>query len=115
MKWSVYNQSLVKRGEIILGFDVINNWDAESKKMNKDKVGLGTISLSKYIPSSSSIFFFCLDMLKEKEIPFILDYTTINRRINRLDIKIKDTDGKVKDQNECTVIAIDSTGYQGYQ
>ena len=51
MKWSVYNQSLVRRGEILLGFDVINNWDTELKEMNKDKVGLGTISLSQYISS----------------------------------------------------------------
>jgi Transposase DDE domain len=39
MKWSAYNQSLVRRGEILLGFDVINNWDTELKEMNKDKVG----------------------------------------------------------------------------
>ena len=39
MKWSTYNQSLVRRGEILLGFDVINNWDIELKEMNKDKVG----------------------------------------------------------------------------
>ena len=40
MKWSVYNQSLVRRGEILAGFDVINNWNTELKEMNKDKVGL---------------------------------------------------------------------------
>ena len=40
MKWSIYNQSLVRRGEILLGFDVIDNWwDTELKGMNKDKVG----------------------------------------------------------------------------
>jgi hypothetical protein len=39
MKWSAYNQSLVRRGEILLGFDVINNWDIELKEMNKDKIG----------------------------------------------------------------------------
>jgi len=39
MKWPAYNQSLVRRGEILLGFDVINNWDTEPKEMNKDKVG----------------------------------------------------------------------------
>ena len=39
MNWSSYNQSLVRRGEILLGFDVINNWDTELKDMNKDKVG----------------------------------------------------------------------------
>jgi len=38
MKWSAYNQSLVRRGEILIGFDIINNWDAELKEMNKDKV-----------------------------------------------------------------------------
>ena len=46
MKWSFYNKSLVRRGEILLAFDVIDNWDAELKDMNKDKVG--DISLSKH-------------------------------------------------------------------
>jgi hypothetical protein len=36
----VYNPSLVRRGEILLGFDVIGNWwDMELKEMDKDKVG----------------------------------------------------------------------------
>ncbi|HEY6535666.1 MAG TPA: hypothetical protein VIY08_07715 [Candidatus Nitrosocosmicus sp.] len=39
MKWSTYNQSLVRRGEILLGFDVINNWDTELKGMNQGKIG----------------------------------------------------------------------------
>jgi hypothetical protein len=34
VKWFTYNQSLVKRGKIIPGFDVINNWDTELKEMN---------------------------------------------------------------------------------
>jgi hypothetical protein len=38
MTWSTYNQSLIKRGEILIGFDVIDNWDAELKEMNKDMV-----------------------------------------------------------------------------
>ncbi len=46
MNWSIYNQSLVRRGEILIGFNVIDNWKTELKEMNKDKVGLGTISLS---------------------------------------------------------------------
>ena len=38
------------------------------------------------------------------------DYTTINRRINRLDIKIE-KDNKNKDfEDEYLIIAIDSTG-----
>ena len=39
MKWSIYNQSLVRQGELLLAFDAINNWDRELKEMNKDKVG----------------------------------------------------------------------------
>jgi hypothetical protein len=49
--WSAYNQSLDEPDEILLGFDVVNNWETELKEMNKDKVGLGTISLSQYISS----------------------------------------------------------------
>ena len=39
VKWSVYNQSRVKRGELLLAFDVIGNLDIELKEMDKDKVG----------------------------------------------------------------------------
>jgi hypothetical protein len=48
----VFNQFLDRKGEILLGFDVINNWDTELKEMNKDKVGLRAISLSKHFSSS---------------------------------------------------------------
>ena len=46
------------------------------------------------------------------KLPSIPDFTTINRRINKLDIKIKDTtDSKNKQfKDEYIVIAIDSTG-----
>ena len=39
MKLSHYNQPLVKRGEILQGFDAIDNYDTELKEMNKYKVG----------------------------------------------------------------------------
>jgi hypothetical protein len=45
------------------------------------------------------------------KVPSIPDYTTISRRINKLDIKIKDVDNKDKDfEEEYITIAIDSTG-----
>jgi hypothetical protein len=43
------------------------------------------------------------------KVPSIPDYSTINKRINRLDIKIKDTNSK-EFKDEYIVIAIDSTG-----
>ena len=39
MKWSEYNEHLVRRGEILLGFDVIDNWDKELEGMNRGKPG----------------------------------------------------------------------------
>jgi hypothetical protein len=45
------------------------------------------------------------------KVPSIPDYITINRRINRLDVKIKDVNNKDKDfEDEYIIIAIDSTG-----
>ena len=35
-KWSNYNQSLVRRdGEILIGFDVVDSWDKELKRMKR--------------------------------------------------------------------------------
>jgi hypothetical protein len=34
MNWRNYNESLVKRGEVLLDFDVIDNWHIELDEMN---------------------------------------------------------------------------------
>ena len=39
MNWSKYNEYLVKREEILLDFDVIDNWNNKLEKMNQDKEG----------------------------------------------------------------------------
>jgi hypothetical protein len=82
VKWSVYNQSLVRRGEILIGFDVIDNWDAELKEMNKDKVGepfhypntfllllLGYAKVYFHLPFRQTEGIAQEDMLKEKYLP----------------------------------------------
>ena len=118
-------QSLVKRGEILLGFDVINNWDIDLKEMNKDKVGVRAISFQIHfffscLAMPKYIFIFLIDKQKEGiaqghakgKVPSIPDYTyNKQKKINRLDITIKDADNKNKDfEDEYIVIAIDSTG-----
>jgi hypothetical protein len=61
MNWpAVYNKSLVRRGEILLGFDVIDNWDTELKEMNKDKIG-EPFHYPKHFSSSPS--WICQDIL----------------------------------------------------
>ncbi|HEY6535710.1 MAG TPA: hypothetical protein VIY08_07955 [Candidatus Nitrosocosmicus sp.] len=34
----IYNKYLVRRGEALLGFDLINNWDSYLKEISKDKI-----------------------------------------------------------------------------
>jgi len=39
VNWHKYNESLVKRGEILLDFDVIDYGNTALEKMNKDNKG----------------------------------------------------------------------------
>ena len=40
INWHIYNESLVRRGgEIVLEFDVIDNWDNELNRVNNGKEG----------------------------------------------------------------------------
>jgi hypothetical protein len=37
VNWDNYNESLVRHGEVILDFDVIDSWDNELNNMNNGK------------------------------------------------------------------------------
>jgi hypothetical protein len=121
MNWPAYNKSLVRRGEILLGFDVIDNWETELEEMNKDKIGepfhypntflllLGYAKAYFHLPYRQTEGI--AQGHAKWKVPSIPDYTTINRRINRLDVKIKDaTNDSNKFKDEYIIIAIDSTG-----
>ena len=118
MNWPVYNQSLVRRGEILLGFDVIDNWYQELQEMNKGKVGepfhypntflllLGYAKVYFHLPYRQTEGI--VKAHAKGKVPSIPDYSTISRRINRLDIKIDEYKQKGKD--DYLIVAIDSTG-----
>jgi len=121
VKWSVYNQSLVRRGEILLGFDVIDNWDIELKEMNKDKVGepyhypntflllLGYAKVYFHLPYRQTEGI--AQGHAHGKVPSIPDYSTISRRINKLDIKVEDDySSKEINDDDYIIIAVDSTG-----
>ena len=119
MKWSKYNQSLVRRGEILLGFDVIDNWDMELKEMNRDRVGepfhypntflllLGYAKVYFHLPYRQTEGI--AQGHARGKVPSIPDYSTISRRINRLDMKINENKG-MEFEDDYIAVAIDSTG-----
>ena len=114
VNWRIYNESLVRRGEIILDFDVIDNWNNELNKMNDGKEG----ALYRYPNSFVQLLgymrvYFHLPYRQAEGVarthagekaPSIPDYSTINRRVNKLDIKINERIGNN------IIIVLDSTG-----
>ena len=121
MNWNKYNDSLVKRGEVLLDFDVIDNWPIELEKMNEGKEGRKFVYPDSFIELLGYMrAYFHLPYRQtegvvrahaENIIPSIPDYSNISRRINRLNIKISDDDAnKSSLHDDYFVIAIDSTG-----
>ena len=124
MNWNKYNESLVKRGEVLLDFDVIDNWDSELAGMNKDKEGRKFVYPDSFIKLLGYMrIYFHLPYRQTEGIvrahsantlPSIPDYSRICRRINRLNIKINDDNDDVNNSSlqhdDYFIIAIDSTG-----
>jgi hypothetical protein len=81
----------VRRGEILLGFDAINNWDTELKEMNQGKIGepfhypntflllLGYAKAYFHLPYRQTEGI--TQGHAKGKVPSIPNYTTINRRI----------------------------------
>ncbi|MFZ0327081.1 MAG: IS5 family transposase [Nitrososphaeraceae archaeon] len=112
--WPSYNESLVRRGQVLLDFDVLDEWDHELSQMNEGKVGepydypdsfmqlLGYMRAYFHLPYRQTQGVVIAHA--SKKVPGIPDYSTISRRINKLEIKINERLG-----NDI-VIALDSTG-----
>ena len=118
INWKKYNESLVKRGEILLDFDVIDNWNTELAKMNEGKKGRKFVYPDSFIKLLGYMRAYFHLPYRQTEgvvrahatnaVPSIPDYSRICRRINRLNIKINDDRHLAND--DYFVIAIDSTG-----
>jgi len=119
VNWKNYNESLVKRGEVLLSFDVIDNWDTELEKMNEGKEGRKFVYPDSFIKLLGYMRAYFHLSYRQTEgvvrahatntVPSIPDYSRICRRINRLNITISDDD-KSSLHDDYFVIAIDSTG-----
>jgi hypothetical protein len=114
VNWHKYNESLVRRGEVLLDFDVIDNWHSDLDGMNEGKEGaayrypdsfvqlLGYMRVYFHLPYRQTEG--VVRAHATDKVPSVPDYSTVNRRINKLDIEISERIG-----NDI-VIALDSTG-----
>jgi len=119
INWSEYNESLVRRGEMLFDDGFLQNWRAELKKMNKGKEGanyrypnslillLATVHayLLPYRQLEGFLRVMSLHIKKLKEM--VPDFTTIWWRVVRTKINLNP---KVNLERDDIVIAVDSTG-----
>ena len=119
INWSEYNESLVKRGEMLFDSGFLQNWRAELKKMNKGKEGphyrypnslislLATVHvyLLPYRQLEGFLRTMSIHIKKLKEV--VPDFTTIWWRVARMKINL---DPKINPEKDDIVVAVDSTG-----
>jgi hypothetical protein len=114
--WSKYNEQLVKRGEFFLELDFIERWEQELQQMNLRKVGapyqfpnslieLQAVWHAKSIPCRM-IEGMTRRLVEFGKVPNYNDYTTANRRINKLAYQLVVPNG-----NNLTIFS-DGTGLQ---
>ena len=116
--WKKYNEKLVSRGEAYVSMDFLRTWEGDVKKLNKHKRGRPYT-----YPASLMIFMAYLHILLDidyrglegflkglsKLVSFsVPHYSVICRRVNKLDIQIRDT--LLPYRGEDIVISLDSTG-----
>ena len=92
--WSVTNEQLVKRGEYLLDTNFVSNWQEELHKMNLGKRGALYLFPNSLIElqavwHAKKIPFRMVEGITRKlaaigKVPEYNDYSTINRRINKL-------------------------------
>ena len=116
ISWPSYNRSLVRRGEILFSYDILDTWSYELERMNKNKKGkpftfpdsfilaIGYIRTSFHLPYRQTE-----GIIKAtgKRLPANPSYGHICKRINKLNIDIKKDN---TDDDEYIIIAVDSTG-----
>ena len=114
--WPSYNQSLVRRGEILFSYDFLDIWDANLDRMNENKKGkpysfpdyfilvIGYMRIYFHLPYRQTKGFIKATV---KESSGHQSYSQICIRVNKLDIPSKRLDDEDEDG---IIIAIDGTG-----
>ncbi len=116
--WHSYNEALVRRGELNLDSSVLEEWKRELRKANDGKVGepyhypesyirlLAFVRLLFHQPyrQTEGFVHFLSRFVEGLQVP---DYSTIDRRTNRLQISL---DESLIRSNNPVSIAVDSSG-----
>lgn len=96
--WKNYNEELVLRGNFLLDLDMIQNWDAEVAKMNAGKRGAPFVFPESLIELQAvwnqfvgvrQVEGITRELVSKLQLPEYNDYTTIHRRIRKLNLKIE--------------------------
>jgi hypothetical protein len=96
IKWKEYNEELVVQGEFLLDFEWVNKgWQGELQKMNSKKRG-APFKFPTSLIMLQSIWHQWIDyreiegitrkVVEMAQIPDFNDYSTINRRVNKLEV-----------------------------
>ena len=118
MDWKSVDERLIRRGEILLSLDFLENYEDELRAMNHEKVGRPYILPERYMEFLSVVRYLFVMPYRQLEgftraldrlIPMIpsADYSGLRRRILRLDLSPYED---LKGSNEPIAIAVDSTG-----
>lgn len=117
VNWREYNESLVRRGELLFDTDFLSNWRAELREMNRGKEGarfrypnsliwlLATVHAYLF-PYRELEGFLRVISVHIEELKGVPDFTTMWWRVSRINVKL---DPSIN-LNEDVVIAVDSTG-----
>jgi hypothetical protein len=114
--WRRVNEGLVRRGEILLDLRILDRWNDELKGMNAGKEGgryvypqvfvrlLGYVHLLFHLPYRQTEGFLKALRRFDSRIQ-VPDYSTIDRRVNRLDVKLDE-----EDYGDDLILAVDGSG-----
>lgn len=119
INWSEYNESLVRRGEVIFDTDFLENWRAELKLMNKGKEGAKYLYPNSLISLLAIVHVYLLPYRQlegflrmmsihiEKLQEAVPDYTTMWWRVVKVKVHLNP---EVNLEKDIITIAVDSTG-----
>ena len=96
--WRKYNEELVVRGEFYLDCEWVKSWNSELETMNRGKVG-AHYEYPESLIRLQAVWHQWIDyrgiegitrkLVEAAQLPAFNDYSTINRRVNRMDVKFE--------------------------